>query len=416
MTRGEAAAESARRSGEPPEHAFLLRVAELLHAYGTPAHRLERVLVTVATTLGVRASFLSTPTSIFASLGEEDDAHIHLMRVEPGEIDLGKLVEFDGVMEEVEAQRLSVREATAKIDAIAEAPSRYGMLLRIVGFGIASAGAARFFGGGLPEIVLSLVLGALIGVLDLTIARRPLQVGIFEPLASFVVALSSLCVASVWDGLDHRIATLASLIVLLPGLTLTVAVTELATRHLVSGMARLAGAGATFLTILLGVALAWRVGDALFHQELAGSAVRPAASDLWLWLAVAVTPLAFGVLFEARARELGVIWITGVAGFVAGLYGSQLFDAQVGPFLGALVVGVVSNLYARLADRPALVPSTPGILLLVPGSLGYLSLTSFLDHETLVGIDGAFQTGLVAVSLAGGLLAANVVVPPRRVL
>lgn len=405
-------------SSEPPEHEFLLRVAKLLHEYGTPAHRLERVLVKSAGKLGIDASFLSTPTSIFASLGKGEDEHIHLMRVEPGQVDLGKLVEFDGVMEEVDGRRTSVGDAMAKLDAIAGAPSRYGAVARILSFGVASAGAARFFGGGLPEVVLSLVLGAGIGLLDLALARRPLQVGVFEPLASFLVALVSLFVASRWGPLDHRIATLASLIVLLPGLTLTVAVTELATRHLVSGTARLAGAGASFLTLLLGVALAWRVGAAVFGPS-PGATSEPlnAFLPLWtLWLSVALTPLAFGVLFEARARELGVIWITSVAGFSAATLGTRVFDAQVGPFLGALVVGVFSNLYARIANRPALVPSTPGILLLVPGSLGYLSLTSFLDRDTLVGLEGVFQTGLVAVSLAGGLLAANVVLPPRRVL
>jgi uncharacterized membrane protein YjjB (DUF3815 family) len=59
---------------------------------------------------------------------------------------------------------------------------------------------------------------------------------------------------------------------------------------------------------------------------------------------------------------------------------------------------------------------TPGILLLVPGSLGFRSLTSFLDDQALLGTEWAFQTGLVAVALVGGLLAANVVLPPRRVL
>jgi len=59
---------------------------------------------------------------------------------------------------------------------------------------------------------------------------------------------------------------------------------------------------------------------------------------------------------------------------------------------------------------------TPGIFMLVPGSFGFRSLTSFLEKDALMGIDFAFQTGLVAISLVGGLLAANVFLPPRRVM
>jgi len=233
-------------------------------------------------------------------------------------------------------------------------------------------------------------------------------------VAAFVGALAALLVARHAFAVDDRVVTLASLIVLLPGLTLTTALTELATRHLVSGVARLAGAAAVFLTILLGVALAWRLGSGPVASSAATGAER--LTPWSAWIAVAVTPFAFAVLLEARVRELAPIYAAGVSGFAAARLGAELLGSDLAPFAGALVVGLASNLYARLANRPALVPLTPGILLLVPGSLGYRSLTSFLDREALAGMEWAFQTGVVAVALVGGTLAANVILPPRRVL
>ena len=70
-------------------------------------------------------------------------------------------------------------------------------------------------------------------------------------LASLLVALASL----LWGGLSTSITVLGGVIVLVPGLTLTVAMNELATRHLMSGTGRLMGAATTFLVIGLGVAL-----------------------------------------------------------------------------------------------------------------------------------------------------------------
>lgn len=393
------------------EHAFLLRCAALLHAHGTPAHRLERVMVAVAASLGVEASFLYTPTSVFVSLGRVPHEETHLLRIEAGDLDLGKLVAFDEVMEDVEHRRVDAAEGLARLEAVAAAPPRWSATWKTLAFALASGGAARFFGGGAAEVGLSAALGPLLFFLGRALPGRRVDTGLYEPVAAFTGALAALLCARHLVPLDDRVVTLSSLIVLLPGLALTTAMTELATRHLVSGVSRLAGAAAVFLTILLGVALAWRLGD--------GPVASAAARELpgWtLWAAVVVTPFAFAAILEARLRELPVIFATSVAGFVAARATVAGLGSDLAPFVGALVVGLCANLYARVVDRPAIVPLTPGILLLVPGSLGYRSLTSFLDREALAGMEWAFQTGVVAVALVGGTLLANVLLPPRRVL
>lgn len=404
-----------------PAHAFLLRVAQVLHQYGTPAHRLERVLGIVAASLGVRASFFSTPTSVFASLQGPAGERVHLLRGEPGETDLGKLVEFDQLLEDVEARRIDLADAGARLESIAAAPSRWPAPLTVLAHGCACAAAATFFRGGLLELAAAFLMGASIALLGRRLAKSAAGPGLFEPLAAFLAALGAALAARLLAPLDDRLVTLASVIVLLPGWTLTVGLIELATRHLASGTARIAGAAMTFLALLLGVALAWRLVERVLPAAEATApllhALRTPALPPWSeWVALLVAPLAFAVILEARRAELGVILATGIAGYATFRLGTALLGADLGPFLGALAVGLASNLYARAVDRPALVPLTPGILLLVPGSLGYRSLTAFLDAEALSGLEGFFRTGLVAMALVGGLLAANVVLPPRRVL
>ena len=63
-----------------------------------------------------------------------------------------------------------------------------------------------------------------------------------------------------------------------------------------------------------------------------------------------------------------------------------------------------------------MVPVAPGMLILVPGSLGYRSLTALLDRQTVEGVEFAFGMMLVAMALVGGLLAASAIVPPKRIL
>ena len=96
--------------------------------------------------------------------------------------------------------------------------------------------------------------------------------------------------------------------------------------------------------------------------------------------------------------------------------GARTLGLELGVFVGALVVGAASNLYARFLNRPATVILVPGILLLVPGSIGFRSLASLLDREVVLGVETAFRMVLMAVALVAGMLVSNVIAPPKRVL
>lgn len=394
---------------------FLVHAAGHLNAYGTPAHRLERVLGKLAEALQVEAKFFSTPTSVMVSLGSGAQERVHLVRTESGEVNLGKLVEFDEVLEAVEHHEIGVQEGTERLDQVAGAGARYGPWLVFLAYAVASAAGARLFGGGVVEMIGSALLGGFVFLICRVLGQRPESAGTVEPIAAFMAALVAMLTAHFVLAMDAHLVTLASLIVLLPGLTLTVGMIELSTRHLVAGTAHLARAGVVFLSILLGVGLAWK----LLGVVMPGIAEAPAIEPLAPWtaaLAVLPLPIAFAILFDARPSEWPVIFAASTLGYLATDVGGAHLGADMAPFVGALVVGLVGNFYARSADRPALVAITPGILVLVPGSIGFQSLTSFLESGVVEGMEGAFRTGFVAISLVCGLLASNLVLPPRRIL
>jgi uncharacterized membrane protein YjjB (DUF3815 family) len=65
-------------------------------------------------------------------------------------------------------------------------------------------------------------------------------------------------------------------------------------------------------------------------------------------------------------------------------------------------------------DRPAVITQVPGILLLVPGSIGFRGLAAMLDEKVISGIDTTFKMILTAVALVAGTLIASVIAPVRR--
>jgi len=135
-----------------------------------------------------------------------------------------------------------------------------------------------------------------------------------------------------------------------------------------------------------------------------------------VWGALLVAPLALGVLFRAKPEDLWVILPGGALGFWGARLGALWLGPEIGVCLGAFVVGLAANGWARLADRPSAVLSVPGLMLLVPGSLGFRSVDSFVHADTLGGVEAAFAMVLVAVGLVTGLLLANAALSPRRPL
>ena len=401
-------------SGGDPRVAFAVKLGKALHKYGTSTHRLETMMNLMLEKIGLRGQFFVTPTGIFASFGLPEEQRTSLIRVESTEVDLEKLALLDELLNRVYDGEVSVSDGARQIDDIVASPPRYGAVLTTMCFAFASGAAARFLGGGLREVLVVTLSGFLLGTLAIVMARSENASRIFEPVGAMIVAATAMLSGQFIQPFSTYIATLAGLIVLVPGLTLTIAIRELTTRNLVSGTARLMGALLLFFQIGFGVALGWQVNR---FFDKAPPLVQPAGLPNWtLWLALLVSPLCFAVLFRARPRDF--VWIVAIClvSFGGARAGAYLLGPELGVCIGAILVGMSSNLYARGLRSPAAIPMVPGIMLLVPGSIGFGSMAKFIEKDVISAVSTAFSMILVAVALVTGLLIANVLMPPRKVL
>ena len=175
---------------------FVLRLGRALHVYGLSADALEHALLAMCERLGLEAAFFTTPTSIFAAFGAQERQRTHLIRVYPGDVDLGKLARLDAVAREVEAGQVSVLEGSARIDAIMAMPAISKPIVRILAYGVSSAAICRVLAGGLNEVIVAGVAGLLTGAISLASRRLPHGTHVFELVAAFAVSLLVHCVAS----------------------------------------------------------------------------------------------------------------------------------------------------------------------------------------------------------------------------
>jgi uncharacterized membrane protein YjjP (DUF1212 family) len=387
---------------------FVLELGRSLHALGHPSHWLEEGMQRASDRLGLVGQFFTTPTSIFAAFGPSRAQRTHLLRVEPGDVNLEQLSGAIELGHEVLSGRRTPAEGTRALHALAAQPPRWGVGLTTLAFALSGAAAGRFLGGGVQEIAAAALLGLVLALLARIAALVPAFGRMFEPAAAFLVSACASGIAH-FQPLSVYVATLGAILVLMPGLALTAAMSELSSQHLVSGTARLTGAGARFLGLAFAVAAGSRVAALVVGPA---AHVTPPPLPGWTeWIALVLAPLAFTILLRARPRDYPWILFTGALAFVAGRAAARGFGPELGAFTGALVGASISNVLARRRGGSPATTLVPTILLLVPGSVGFRSLTLLMNRDVLPGVEAAFRMMIMLAALVAGLLMAGVVAP-----
>ena len=390
---------------------FTVRVALALQRYGLPSHRLEEAMDLLDRSLGLHSHFYSSPTAIMATFGLDRNQHTYIFRGPPNELNLEKLDLTFALARDVAAGHLNPTQGISRLEETVSAPNRYGTLLTVFCFLASSAGAARLFGGGWREVLVSSAIGLGVSLLIVLAGRFPPLGRILIPLAS-IGAIALAKASTLFLGpFDISIATVTGLIVMIPGLTLTTAVTELAQGNAVSGTSRFAMATITFLMMAFGIALGGQIEHILPQAVVIGDSV---PLPEWTGIAAQVlVPMTFVVIFRARPKDAILVFLAGTIAFQASGIGSARLGPELGTFVAAFVLALFANGFARISRRPSSIALVPGIMLLVPGSIGFSSLQFLLSNQTVPGLEDAVKMMFVATALVAGLIFAGILLPPK---
>lgn len=399
---------------------FVVELAKRLHEYGTAAPRLEDVINLVAARLGLACNVLSTPTSIVASFRDASDEDelgelTHVIRMPPGDVNLKRLCQVDEIADRVVGGELDLLAGRRLLREVGtRRPSRAYRLFYAACFGLSAAAIAVILHTGWAGVATAGAIGVLIGLLVLAASSWPNISAASDAIGALVATFAATFVAVWITPIEVRSVVIASLIVLLPGMTLTTAVRELSSQHLISGTARMMGAIATLLKLAFGTVAALQMCR-VFGLEPMPMPVQH-VPDWVEWAAVVVAAVSFAVLFRSALRHYPIVIGAVVLGYACTQVGGEHIAPVFGVFLGALVIGAVANLYARVAHRPGALVREPGILLLVPGSVGFRTLNFVFERDVMLGIDTAITLVTLLLAIVAGLLFGDLLVPPRRKL
>jgi len=430
---------------------YLLDIGATLAAYGCPSYRIEDVIRLIADVEGYRADPFALPTGLFLRVTSMDGAgpQVHRMtRVVESGVDLNRLSLVDRIFNDVIDRKATIEQARARIRASMAEPPEWSPVLVFAATVVVSGASAVFFQGGALEVMIAGIVGAVIAggrrALWITSStsfnfglgaskkalppkenavvlssRRNARRLLSDFLGGLFTAVVAWLALRVWPDARPEVIIPAGAIALFPGMNFTTGVAEVAQKNLVSGGARLIDSAVTLLLILFGVALVagFQGVVGIEPPEWLGTAVRPGLPLPYQALALLASSVAFGALFQIPRRWLWAALVSSFTGWSVATFSLRFhLPGHVIAFLSAMAVCVVSNGLARATNRPAQLFQLPGMMLLVPGSFGFLSLGEFLENDTTHGVQRGFAMALVGAALVIGVLVANVIVPSRKLL
>lgn len=393
---------------------FVMLAGSALHRYGASADRIEVACKQISIRLGLNADFFSLPTGIFASFKNEDLTEFtRLERLSPGGINLDKYSLVDKTIDNVLDHKLTLAEGRKFIKQTMAKSSLYKSWLVNLSYGVIGASIAIFVGGSLLDSLISFILGLVVGIFSENVRIERID-SISESLSAFFVTIAVMSVIYAGVSVNSQVIILSSLIVLIPGLSLTTALMELASQNLTSGTARLMGSIIGLLKLSFGVFVATKV---VSFTGLQVQVIPAVPYPIWI-KAIALFFASAGLIVSSQAQVKDGPWILSscYVSFWSAYLGIQYLGQPSGSFMAGCALAMFCNWLSQKLNRPTLIYLLPALILLVPGSVGYTSLNFLYSNDILSGLDKGFATLSIAIALVSGVFFGNVLVKPKRSL
>ena len=395
---------------------FIMDLGKALHQFGTNSFRSEAHLQSVAQFLDIKASFIITPVALtFILIDEEFNEHNYMIRVKPGEIDLGSLARTDELVDELSSGQRTLEEATERLEEIVNKPNPYGKVLSFFAFGASSGAFAMLMHTSWNDVVWATLLGFLVCLFVFWAERSKRVTEMLEPMSALIVALCASAITNIDPQINMPLVILSAIIAFIPGLALTLGFTEISAKHLLSGTARIMDGLMVLFKLYFGSVLGIALGNLLWGINLQTPSL---ATPTWVsWVAVTTLSISLVILFKVRPKDAPWGIIAGYIAYGATLLASPYLGYALGAFAGAFALGVYSNIFSRIMNLPSSIVMLLGLVVLVPGSKVYIGLNTAISGQVMLNsTDIGSQTFLIFMSLVAGLIFSNVAVRSRKLL
>ncbi|WP_324825470.1 threonine/serine exporter family protein [Sinanaerobacter sp. ZZT-01] len=243
-----------------------LYAGEIMLRSGAEIYRVEDTVTRICKACNIPyAEVFATTTGIFVSVddgSEHSDMHTFLKRIHSSSIDLEKISKINQFSRNFATNEFSVEEGMQMLKDINRS-FQFSFLWRVLGAGMIASFFTLMLGGLFSDFLASFAIGILTYFVTIFLERLQLNLFIKDFCSCAVVALLALLFSKIGLGHNPHLIIIGSIMIFLPGVSITNAVRDSLTGDLVSGLSRAMEAILVAIAIAAGVGLVLKIFGAI---------------------------------------------------------------------------------------------------------------------------------------------------------
>ncbi|ANP73670.1 hypothetical protein PA27867_2730 [Cryobacterium arcticum] len=400
-----------------------MRLAEVIFASGAGAEDATAAMHALTRAYGLRGTDANITHTIITLTHEDQSTHEAISRsrdVKYRTLNYAKLTATSELIADLIEEPTDVAEARKRLATIVSSKPQVPPLYRRFGWSLVGAGAAALIGGGPIVVLAAFVAAFVIDLLTTALDNRRVPLFYQTVVGGAIGPLFAAFVPLVDPTATPSLVVVATIIMLLAGVTTFGAVHDTLSGFYLTGTARLIEA-----LLITGGLVAGVAGSSLllarFGLDLRINAdVSPTLGNLAIQLVAAVViVVGFGLATQVPWRA---VWVVSLLGAVAeAIYlgaTNSGFGLVWSSGAAAMGAGLLAAVGARIVRTPPLVIIVCALVPLVPGLALFRGLLQMSDGD-INGLLNLLTAGAIAVALAASAILAQLIVqyvwgPGRR--
>ena len=289
-----------------PACQFVTQMIVRAHQYGASFIRLNDFISQLPHLFGFHGAMLSAAPFFFFEFWQSDDSQPNrvTVRQSEGSFDLAKLSEVGVLVSELADGSVPLAKGISRLEQIDALSPPYRGRIMALGYALCGAGFAVLLSAGWRDTVFAALLSLVVYAITIAADRSQWLVNRLNLTAALTASLLANALALLFPGTNAFVITLCAIVVLVPGLALTLGIAELASKLVIPGIGRLVDGVLITFALVVGAAVGSFIVQALWTVT---PPVAVPAKPMWIvFLSVILLMLGLGFAFQVRRSGPGL--------------------------------------------------------------------------------------------------------------